>query len=106
MADTTEAVQLGLAAELLEHAAVVIFADGESEPNELGPLAADMSEALRDTLRVAKASDINDAGRERTPASLSGRPTGRRQQPEQARSELTRQVSVCQIPTRSSLHHG
>ncbi|MEU8674288.1 hypothetical protein [Streptomyces sp. NPDC048560] len=52
LADTTEAVQLGLAAELLDHAAEVL-AEGETEPNKLRQLAADMSGALRDTLRVA-----------------------------------------------------
>ncbi|MFF7576558.1 hypothetical protein ACFZBE_16495 [Streptomyces sp. NPDC008061] len=52
LADTTEAVQLGMAAELLEHAAEVL-ADGETEPNELRQLAVAMSGALRDALRVA-----------------------------------------------------
>ncbi|MCB5908314.1 hypothetical protein [Streptomyces pinistramenti] len=52
LADNTEAVQLGMAAELLEHAAEVL-GDGETEPNELRLLATDMSGALRDALRVA-----------------------------------------------------
>ncbi|GAA2959151.1 hypothetical protein [Streptomyces enissocaesilis] len=52
LADTTEAVQLGMAAELLEHAAEVL-AGGETEPNELHQLVATMSGALRDALRVA-----------------------------------------------------
>lgn len=52
LADTTESVQLGLAAELLEHAAEVL-ADGEMEPNESRQMAVAMSRALRDTLRVA-----------------------------------------------------
>ncbi|MFI8866821.1 hypothetical protein OG893_20065 [Streptomyces sp. NBC_01696] len=52
LADNTEAVQLGMAAELLEHAAEVL-AGGEVEPNELRQLAMDMTDALRDALRVA-----------------------------------------------------
>ncbi|MFD3513562.1 hypothetical protein [Streptomyces sp. NPDC058657] len=52
LADTTEAVQLGLAAELLAHAADVL-AGGETELNELHQLAVNMSGALQDALRVA-----------------------------------------------------
>ncbi|KIF68860.1 hypothetical protein HY68_09985 [Streptomyces sp. AcH 505] len=52
LADNTEAVQLGMAGELLEHAAVVL-SDQETEPNELRLLATDMSGTLRDVLRVA-----------------------------------------------------
>lgn len=52
LADNTEAVQLGMAAELLEHAAVVL-SDQETKPNELRLLVTDMSGTLRDVLRVA-----------------------------------------------------
>ncbi len=52
LADATEAVQLGMAAELLEHAAEVLAGE-ETEPNELHQLAVNMSGALRDALRVA-----------------------------------------------------
>ncbi|AWN28904.1 hypothetical protein [Streptomyces sp. NEAU-S7GS2] len=52
LADHTEAVQLEMAAELLEHA-VEVLDDGESEPNEVRLLAMDMTEALRDVRRVA-----------------------------------------------------
>ncbi|CAM5253636.1 hypothetical protein [Streptomyces tanashiensis] len=52
LADTTEAAQLDAGQELLEHAMEVI-ADAESGPAELRLLAVDLTEALRDTLRVA-----------------------------------------------------
>ncbi|AZS72788.1 hypothetical protein DDE74_19085 [Streptomyces lydicus] len=52
LADHTEAVQLEMAAELLEHA-VEVLGDGETEPNEVRLLAMDMTEALRDVRRVA-----------------------------------------------------
>ncbi|MFF3545889.1 hypothetical protein ACFYXD_29040 [Streptomyces platensis] len=52
LADTTEAVQLEMSGELLEHA-LEILRDGESEPNEIRLLAMDMTEALRDVRRVA-----------------------------------------------------
>ncbi|MFF9782097.1 hypothetical protein [Streptomyces nigrescens] len=52
MADTTEAVQLEMSGELLEHA-LEVLADGEAEPNEVRLLAMDMTEALRDVRRVA-----------------------------------------------------
>lgn len=52
LADTTEAAQLGVGQELLEHAMEVI-ADAESGPTELRLLAVDLTEALRDALRVA-----------------------------------------------------
>ncbi|WP_330478211.1 hypothetical protein OG301_20205 [Streptomyces platensis] len=50
LADHTEAVQLEMAAELLEHAVEVL---GDGEPNEVRLLATDMAEALRDVRRVA-----------------------------------------------------
>lgn len=52
LADTTEAAQLDFGQELLEHAIEVIV-DAESGPAELRLLARDLTEALRDTLRVA-----------------------------------------------------
>ncbi|MFG2135323.1 hypothetical protein [Streptomyces sp. NPDC048650] len=52
LADNTEAVQLEMASELLEHA-VEVLGDGEAEPNELRLLAMDMAESLRDVRRVA-----------------------------------------------------
>lgn len=52
LADTTEAVQLEMSGELLEHA-VEVLGDGEAEPNEVRLLAMDMTEALRDVRRVA-----------------------------------------------------
>ncbi|WP_326694379.1 MULTISPECIES: hypothetical protein [unclassified Streptomyces] len=52
LADNTEAMQLGMAAELLEHAAGVL-GHGAMEPNELLLLVVNMSGALRDALRVA-----------------------------------------------------
>ncbi|MFB7528587.1 hypothetical protein ACFC0C_10110 [Streptomyces sp. NPDC056178] len=52
LADNTEAVQLDMAAELLEHTFEVLSND-EAEPEELRLLATDLSEALRDVLRVA-----------------------------------------------------
>ncbi|MFI1156184.1 hypothetical protein [Streptomyces sioyaensis] len=52
LADNTEAVQLEMAGELMEHALEVLD-DGEAEPNELLLLATDMAEVLRDVRRVA-----------------------------------------------------
>ncbi|TXC98899.1 hypothetical protein [Streptomyces sp. ISID311] len=52
LADNTEAVQLEIAGDLMEHALEVLN-DGETEPNELRLLATDMTEALRDVRRVA-----------------------------------------------------
>ncbi|WP_407287563.1 hypothetical protein [Streptomyces sp. BP-8] len=52
LADTTEAVQLEMSGELLEHA-LEVLGDGEAEPNEVRLLAMDMTEALRDVRRVA-----------------------------------------------------
>lgn len=51
LADTTEDAQLDFGQELLEHAMEVI-ADTESEPAEIRLLARDLTEALRDALRV------------------------------------------------------
>ncbi|WP_369144018.1 hypothetical protein [Streptomyces sp. R44] len=53
LADNTEAIQLGLAAELLDHASEVL-GDTEAAPEELRALAHDLTESLRDTLRVAE----------------------------------------------------
>ncbi|WP_338677571.1 hypothetical protein V1460_34800 [Streptomyces sp. SCSIO 30461] len=53
LADNTEAVQLGLSAELLEHALDVLAAD-DAETGELRLLAFDLTGALRDILRVAE----------------------------------------------------
>ena len=52
LADNTEAVQLGLATELLEHALEVLGDDGQA-PAELRLLTGRLTGALRDTLRVA-----------------------------------------------------
>ncbi|MGW2921839.1 hypothetical protein ACWDBF_28760 [Streptomyces angustmyceticus] len=52
LADTTEAVQLEMSGELLEHA-LEVLGDGEAEPNVVRLLALDMTEALRDVRRVA-----------------------------------------------------
>ncbi|CAM5526643.1 hypothetical protein STANM337S_04110 [Streptomyces tanashiensis] len=52
LADTTEATQLDVGQELLEHAMEVIT-DSKSDRAELRLLAKDLTEALRDTLRVA-----------------------------------------------------
>ncbi|RSS53242.1 hypothetical protein [Streptomyces sp. WAC01280] len=53
LADNTEAIQLGLATQLLEHASEDL-SNGEADPEELRALATDLTEALRDTLRVAE----------------------------------------------------
>lgn len=52
LADNTEAVQLGLGAELLDHA-LEVLADTDADPNELRLLAQDLTGALRDAVRVA-----------------------------------------------------
>ncbi|MFH8620865.1 hypothetical protein ACH4A8_03015 [Streptomyces vietnamensis] len=62
LADETEAAQLNASTNLLEHAQEVL-ADEESEPAELGLLARDLTEALRDTLRIA----VSRGHRIRTP---------------------------------------
>ena len=53
LADNTEALQLDLAAQLLDYAAEVLGSD-ELGLQELRALAADLTEALRGTLRVAE----------------------------------------------------
>ncbi|GGV15308.1 hypothetical protein GCM10010275_65810 [Streptomyces litmocidini] len=53
LADKTEALHLGLAAELLDYVADVLGRD-ELDLQELSALAADLTEALRSTLRVAE----------------------------------------------------
>ncbi|MFF9067865.1 hypothetical protein ACF09E_21190 [Streptomyces sp. NPDC014891] len=53
LADNTEAIQLDLAAELLDHASDVLGAT-DTAPDELCALAQDLAESLRDTLRVAE----------------------------------------------------
>ncbi|MEV8569790.1 hypothetical protein AB0436_30260 [Streptomyces sp. NPDC051322] len=67
VADNTEAVQLGMAAELLERA-VDVLSDDETEPNELRLLATDLSGALRDAIRVA----ISRGHRLRPPTATPG----------------------------------
>ncbi|MDX2393427.1 hypothetical protein NJL88_25840 [Streptomyces sp. DK15] len=52
LADNTEAIQLGLGAELLDHA-LEVLADKEADPDELRLLATDLTGALRDAVRVA-----------------------------------------------------
>ncbi|MFD7081280.1 hypothetical protein [Streptomyces sp. NPDC059918] len=52
LADSTEATQLGLGAELLDHA-LEVLADAETDPDELRTLAADLTGALQDAVRVA-----------------------------------------------------
>ncbi|MFB7188654.1 hypothetical protein ACFCZT_25810 [Streptomyces sp. NPDC056230] len=52
LADSTEAVQLGMAAELLEHASEVL-GDEEAEPEELRNLATDLTGALHNMILVA-----------------------------------------------------
>ncbi|MGW2955013.1 hypothetical protein [Streptomyces eurythermus] len=52
LADNIEAVQLGTAAELLEHASDIL--DGQDAgPEDLQRLARELTRALRDVLRVA-----------------------------------------------------
>ncbi|WP_435969572.1 hypothetical protein [Streptomyces sp. Qhu_M48] len=53
LADSTEALQLDLAAQLLDYVADVLGSD-ELGLQELSALAADLTEALRGTLRVAE----------------------------------------------------
>ncbi|MFD4863567.1 hypothetical protein [Streptomyces atratus] len=53
LADNTEAIQLSLAAELLDHTSGVL-GNTEAAPEELRALAHDLAESLRDTLRVAE----------------------------------------------------
>ncbi|UUN27894.1 hypothetical protein [Streptomyces sp. FIT100] len=68
LADNTEAIQLGLAADLVTHA-LDALGDGEIEPEELRRLSADLAEALQDVLRVAtsrghrlRAQNLSDCG--------------------------------------------
>jgi hypothetical protein len=53
LADSTEAVQLGMAAELLEHASGELDERQHAELEDLRLLAAKLTGALRATLRVA-----------------------------------------------------
>ncbi|MFS8202508.1 hypothetical protein ACLVWQ_27935 [Streptomyces sp. CWNU-52B] len=53
MADTMESVQLGMAAELLDHAADMLDDEDVTSP-QLRFLAARMGEALRDVHRIAE----------------------------------------------------
>lgn len=52
LADNTESVQLGMAAELLDRA-LDMLAAADTELDDLQLLAKDLTGALRDTLRVA-----------------------------------------------------
>ncbi|WUK99048.1 hypothetical protein OHB28_29935 [Streptomyces sp. NBC_00356] len=52
MANNTEAVQLGMAAELLEYA-LDVLGEKDIAPDDLRLLAADLAGALRTTLRVS-----------------------------------------------------
>ncbi|GGZ92621.1 hypothetical protein GCM10010371_60500 [Streptomyces subrutilus] len=73
LADNTESLQLSLASKLLDHAPEVL-ADEEADPDELRLLAADLTGALRDAVRVASsrghrlAIPAPFAGEERTEA--------------------------------------
>ncbi|WP_107051833.1 MULTISPECIES: GntR family transcriptional regulator [unclassified Streptomyces] len=52
LADNTEEIQLGLGAQLLAHA-IEVLSDVDSDPEELHALAADLTGALRNAVRVA-----------------------------------------------------
>lgn len=52
LADNTEAIQLGLAAALVAHAQEAL-SNEDTVPEELRRLAADLTDALKDVLRVA-----------------------------------------------------
>ncbi|MFC3572934.1 hypothetical protein ACFOZ0_06510 [Streptomyces yaanensis] len=52
LADNIEAVQLGMAANLLEQA-LEVLGDGDAALEQLRPLATQLAGALRDTIRVA-----------------------------------------------------
>ncbi|MFF0110832.1 hypothetical protein [Streptomyces hirsutus] len=52
LADNTESVQLGMATELLDQA-LDTLADADTQPDDLRPLAKNLTGALRDILRVA-----------------------------------------------------
>ncbi|WP_432065075.1 hypothetical protein [Streptomyces sp. C10-9-1] len=52
LADDTEALQLGLASDVLDHALEVLSGDALT-PEDLRSLAEKLTGALRDTLRVA-----------------------------------------------------
>ncbi|KUL44679.1 hypothetical protein [Streptomyces regalis] len=68
MADTIERVQLGMAGDLLEHAADIL-ADRRATPAQLRFLLARMNEALTDVCRIAESrgarlpeSDCEESG--------------------------------------------
>ncbi|MGW7460345.1 hypothetical protein [Streptomyces sp. NPDC054797] len=52
LADNTESVQLGMGSELLDHAHEVL-AGRRADPEELHLLAANLTSALQDAIRVA-----------------------------------------------------
>ncbi|WP_406177767.1 hypothetical protein [Streptomyces sp. NBC_00996] len=57
VADTIESVQLGMAGELLGHAADML-ADRRATSGQLRFLLARMAEALTDVLRIAESRDV------------------------------------------------
>ncbi|WP_405440591.1 hypothetical protein OG373_25635 [Streptomyces avidinii] len=52
LADNTEAMQLGLGSELLDHA-LAVLSDEHADTHELRLLVSDLTGALRDAVRVA-----------------------------------------------------
>ncbi|MEU9799694.1 hypothetical protein [Streptomyces sp. NPDC051000] len=52
LADNTEAMQLGLGSELLDDA-LAVLSDAHADADEIRLLAADLTGALRDAVRVA-----------------------------------------------------
>ncbi|MFH8715076.1 hypothetical protein [Streptomyces zaomyceticus] len=80
LADSTEAIQLGLANDLVSHALEVLNA-GEMEAEDLRSLSADLVGALQDTLRLAASrghrplvqeSSRHDGSHPRRPETAAG----------------------------------
>ncbi|MCX4880935.1 MULTISPECIES: hypothetical protein [unclassified Streptomyces] len=71
LADNIESVQLGMAGELLDHAADML-ADRKATPDQLRFVLARMSEALRDVHRIAESRGarmpVPDADEDDVPA--------------------------------------
>ncbi|WP_423247555.1 hypothetical protein [Streptomyces achmelvichensis] len=67
LADNTETVQLGVAAEMLRHA-LEVLSDEDAGPEELRLLTTDLARVLRDALRVAESR----GRRLRIPERVSG----------------------------------
>ncbi|WP_030543881.1 hypothetical protein [Streptomyces albus] len=76
LADEMERVQLGMAGDLLGHAADLL-GDRRATPPQLRFLAARLAESLRDVHRIAESRGTRLAVREESGSGSDARPDGR-----------------------------